>query len=49
MPGLGGGVGPRETICRCDHESNQIETFSFDGQTETSIANEGWPGPGSQG
>ena len=52
MPGLGGGgVGPRENVCRCDHESNQVETFScrrtnFAG---TSTANEGWPGPGSQG
>lgn len=50
MPGLGGG-GPRENVCRCDHESNQIKTFNcrrtnFAG---TSTANDGWPGPGSQG
>lgn len=41
----------RENVCRCDHESNQIETFSCrrTNFAETSTANEGWPGPGSQG
>lgn len=48
MPGLGGRR-PTGNHLRCDRESNQIETFSFDGQAETSTANEGWPGPGSQG
>ncbi|KAM7249919.1 hypothetical protein ACFE04_019698 [Oxalis oulophora] len=49
MPGLGG-VDPRKNVCKCDHESKQIETFSCrrTNFAETSTANEGWPGPGSQ-
>lgn len=30
MPGLGGASAPRENVCRCDHESNQVETLSTD-------------------
>ncbi|CAN1261923.1 hypothetical protein LINPERPRIM_LOCUS11066 [Linum perenne] len=42
-----GKISPRENICRCDHESKQIERFSY-GRTnfaETSTTNEGWTSP----